>query len=114
MIVYHSTNLGWLMKKLLITTALVAQAATAAYAQAADDAVIARYSKSCAVCHTSGVANAPKTGNADDWAPRLAKGMDVLVKSAENGLNAMPPKALCMDCSADDYKALIEYMATPK
>jgi len=35
----------------------------------------------------------------------------VLVASVEKGLNAMPPKGMCFDCSADEYKALIEYMS---
>ncbi len=72
-----------------------------------------KYNKSCAVCHNTGAANAPKTGDADAWAPRMAKGMDVLVQSVNNGLNAMPPKGMCFDCSDDEYKALIEYMAKP-
>ena len=72
-----------------------------------------KYNKSCAVCHATGAANAPKTGDAAAWEPRLAKGMDVLVASVGNGMNAMPPKGMCFDCSDDDYKALIEYMAKP-
>ena len=31
----------------------------------------------------------------------------------KNGLNAMPPKGMCFDCTDDEYKALIEYMAKP-
>ena len=72
-----------------------------------------KYNKSCAVCHATGAANAPKTGDAAAWEPRMAKGMDVLVASVSSGMNAMPPKGMCFDCSDDDYKALIEYMAKP-
>jgi cytochrome c5 len=72
-----------------------------------------KYNKSCAICHAAGVANAPKTGDAAGWEPRLAKGMDVLVKSVETGMNAMPPKGMCFDCTADEVTALIEYMAQP-
>jgi cytochrome c5 len=43
----------------------------------------------------------------------MAKGMDAMVLSVSNGLNAMPPKGMCYDCSADEYMALIEYMAAP-
>ena len=74
---------------------------------------MAKYNKSCAVCHATGAADAPKTGDAATWEPRLAKGMDVLVQSVSNGLNAMPPKGMCFDCSDEEYAALIEYMATP-
>jgi cytochrome c5 len=45
---------------------------------------------------------------------RMEKGMETLVKHADEGFNTMPPKGLCFDCSADEFKALIEYMATPK
>ena len=72
-----------------------------------------KYNKSCVVCHASGAANAPKTGDAAAWAPRIEKGMEVLVQSVETGLNAMPPKGMCFDCSAEDVQALIEFMAKP-
>lgn len=69
------------------------------------------YGKSCAVCHAAGAAGAPRTGVEKDWQPRMEKGMEMLVKSVTEGLNAMPPKGMCFDCSEEDYKALIEYMA---
>lgn len=72
-----------------------------------------KYNKSCAVCHATGAANAPKTGDVAAWEPRMAKGMEVLVASVNNGLNAMPPKGMCFDCSDEDYAAMIEYMAKP-
>jgi cytochrome c5 len=74
---------------------------------------MAKYDKSCKVCHDAGVAGAPKTGDAAAWQPRMAKGMDVLLVSVNNGLNAMPPKGMCFDCTDADYTALIEYMSTP-
>jgi cytochrome c5 len=73
----------------------------------------AKYQASCFACHSSGAAGAPKTGDAEAWAPRLEKGMDVIIGSVKTGLNAMPPTGLCGDCSDDELKALIEYMATP-
>ncbi|MFT6050979.1 MAG: cytochrome c5 [Halioglobus sp.] len=95
------------MKKLLTVALLLC--ATGAYAQPD----MAKYNKSCAICHASGAANAPKTGDVAAWAPRLEKGMDVLVASVNAGLNAMPPKGMCFDCTDDDYKALINFMAAP-
>ncbi|MEP5765486.1 MAG: c-type cytochrome [Halieaceae bacterium] len=99
---------GALKLALMITLALGLNSAANA------DDVAARYGKTCAVCHASGAAGAPKTGDAAAWKPRMDKGMDTMVKSVENGLNAMPPKGMCFDCSADEYKALINYMATAK
>jgi cytochrome c5 len=68
------------------------------------------YQAKCTVCHATGAAGAPKVGAASDWAPRLAKGMDVLYASATNGFLGMPPKGLCMDCSDDELKASVDYM----
>lgn len=66
------------------------------------------YKASCTTCHAIGVSGAPRLGNADDWAPRIAA--DKLFENAWNGLNAMPAKGLCMDCSEDEIKATITYM----
>lgn len=96
------------MKKIIV--AIVALFVSVAV-QAADQAVIDRYGKTCVVCHAAGAAGAPKTGDAAAWEPRLAKGMDVLVASVDKGMGAMPPKGMCFDCTNDEFKALIEYMA---
>ncbi|MAL95048.1 MAG: cytochrome C [Haliea sp.] len=77
------------------------------------DVPMDKYNKSCAVCHNAGAAGAPKTGDAAAWAPKLEKGMDALVQSVKGGLNAMPPKGMCFDCTDEDYVALIKYMSTP-
>ncbi len=97
------------MKKLMIA---VIAAVASMQAVAADQAIVDIYNKTCVACHASGAVGAPKTGNAEEWAPRMEKGMDALVQSANAGLNAMPPKGMCFDCTDDQFKALIEYMAT--
>jgi len=91
------------------TLALVAALAQPSMAQPPME----KYNKSCGVCHNTGAAGAPKTGDVEAWAPRMEKGMDTLVQSVVNGLNAMPPKGMCFDCSEEEYEALIEYMAKP-
>ena len=70
------------------------------------------YQQSCQACHAAGVAGAPKTGDKDAWAPRIATGMDALVASAINGKGIMPPKGACASCSDDDLKAAVEYMVS--
>ncbi|MGE8191108.1 c-type cytochrome, partial [Pseudomonas sp. NPDC086278] len=45
------------------------------------------------------------------WTPRLAKGMETLVQHVTQGFKAMPPRGLCMDCSAEDYQAIIHWMS---
>ncbi|MCS0323156.1 cytochrome c5 family protein [Vibrio diabolicus] len=68
------------------------------------------YGTFCIACHASGVNGAPKTGNADDWTPRIAQGKETLVKHALEGFNAMPAKGTCMDCSDDEIIAAIDHM----
>ncbi len=91
---------------------VVLAAAVAAFAMAAQaEPNMEKYNKSCVVCHDQGVAGAPKTGDAATWEPRLGKGMDALVASVKNGLNAMPPMGMCFDCTDDEYMELIKFMA---
>jgi cytochrome c5 len=98
------------MKELLVGATLAMLAGSAI---GADPAVVERYQKSCSICHDAGVSGAPKSHVAEAWKPHLAKGADVLLNSVRNGLNAMPPRGMCFDCSDADFKALIDYMAAP-
>lgn len=50
------------------------------------------YKSVCSVCHATGAAGAPTVGDKAAWQPRLAKGLDGLLKTAISGLNAMPPR----------------------
>lgn len=68
------------------------------------------YNRACVACHLAGIAGAPKFGDAAAWAPRIAKGTDALLQTAISGLNAMPPRGTCMDCSDDDLAAAIQFM----
>jgi cytochrome c5 len=92
-----------------------ADCASAAVASTAVTTVVAsvesNFNKSCATCHNSGVAGAPKYADAVAWAPRIEKGMDILYASTINGLPpAMPQKGMCFSCSDDDLRALVDYM----
>ena len=68
------------------------------------------YSTTCMACHATGAAGAPKLGDAAAWGPRLEKGLDGLMNSALNGLNAMPPRGTCGNCSDEELKAAVEHM----
>ena len=89
-----------------------ASSLTTATVQAAEQPP--QYAASCGACHAYAVAGALKTGDAAQWEPKLAKGMEALVSSVKNGLGIMPAGGMCTTCSDDDYKALITYMATPQ
>ncbi len=69
------------------------------------------YDTTCAVCHGAGVAGAPKFGDKAAWAPRLATGIDTLVKTALAGKGAMPAKGGNTSLSDADVKAAVDYMA---
>ena len=103
------------MTKILLGLILMAGFSVAGFSLAVNAGEVEdSYNKTCVVCHAAGAAGAPKTGVAAEWEPRMAKGMPALVDSVDKGMGAMPPKGMCFDCSADDYKALIEYMAKAK
>ena len=68
------------------------------------------YQMSCFACHGTGAAGAPLLGEVEAWEEILAKGMDVVMANVINGLNAMPARGLCVSCSDDDLKSLVDYM----
>jgi len=70
------------------------------------------YQQSCFACHGTGAAGAPEIGDPDAWSERMEKGMDAVMANVITGINAMPPKGLCMSCSDDDLKALVNYMVS--
>ena len=74
-------------------------------------ATLAQWSRSCALCHVRGEGGAPRVGDAADWQTRLDRGEDVLLQHTIEGFNNMPPLGYCMDCSADDFRRLIRFMA---
>lgn len=83
--------------------------AAAAPAAAATGEVPALYKKSCAMCHGTGAGGAPKVGDKDAWAPRIATGMDELMKVAINGRGGMPARG-GTKASDDELKTVVEYM----
>ncbi len=73
------------------------------------------YNGTCMACHMTGASNAPRLGNTEEWAPRIAKGIEALYTSAFNGVEVggvltMPVKGLCLDCSDDELKSVVDYM----
>ena len=79
--------------------------------QPADKELAALYNRSCRSCHTIAATGAPLTGDQAAWAERMAKGPAVLLENVIAGFGGMPPFGLCMDCDADEFDALILFMA---
>lgn len=96
------------MKKLLVMTTVAALTLSVSISAQEGKAV---YDKACSVCHSMGVAGAPKTHDAEAWKPRLALGIDTLVSTVKTGKNAMPPGGMCTDCTDEDYKNAINFMS---
>ena len=65
----------------------------------------------CMACHGTGMPGAAKIGDKEAWAAKLEKGKDAVMANAIAGINAMPAKGMCMDCTDDELWASIEYMA---
>ncbi len=68
------------------------------------------YNTKCLACHATGAAGAPKTGDAAAWSARSAAGAETMLANAINGVGAMPPRGLCMDCSDDELQAAIDFI----
>jgi cytochrome c5 len=68
------------------------------------------YDTTCALCHTPGLAGAPKFGDKAAWAPRIEQGIDHLVELAIKGIRAMPPRGGNPKLSDAEMHAAVEYM----
>ena len=68
----------------------------------------------CSACHGAGIAGAPKMGDQAAWAPRIAKGKDMLYKHALGGFQGtagvMPPKGGRVDLPDDLIKQAVDHM----
>ncbi len=66
----------------------------------------------CAVCHASGLMNAPRIGS-ETWSLRAQQlgGLDGLLNNAIQGIGAMPARGACAACSDEELRAAIRYMS---
>lgn len=69
------------------------------------------YDAVCTACHAAGALGAPKFDNKGDWAARLGKGYDTLVKHAIEGFNQMPARGGDGDLSDVEVARAVAYMA---
>lgn len=95
------------MRTLLILLAASAALASPA-ARSADGKVV--YGQTCAVCHATGVAGAPKLGDKGAWGPRTGQGKDALGATVVKGKGGMPPKAGNASLTDGDIRAAVDYM----
>ena len=83
-------------------------APTAAAGARSGEAIV---KSTCATCHQAGVANAPKIGDANSWAPRLKEGLKGMLANAVKGKGAMPPRGGDASLTDDEVARAIVFMA---
>lgn len=69
------------------------------------------YKQVCAACHTSGVLNAPKTGDKAAWAPLIKEGLDTITADAIKGIRQMPPRGGNPNLTDLEMRRAVVYMA---
>jgi cytochrome c5 len=68
------------------------------------------YHRFCVLCHKTGMNGAPKYGNKQAWAPRIAQGKEALYHAAIHGLRAMPAKGGISGLYDSEVKDAVNYM----
>ena len=73
------------------------------------------YNRTCALCHATGTAGAPKPGDKADLEPRLAQGMEVIHKHAIEGCTGtngvMPARGGAASLTDDEVNSAAEFIA---
>ncbi|MED5390053.1 MAG: c-type cytochrome [Pseudomonadota bacterium] len=88
-----------------------ASSSAAAAPQARDGALL--YRQYCVTCHGSGALGAPRVGKEYRlyWSHEIEEeGFDTIVNEAIAGINSMPPRGGCFDCSDDEVRNAVIYM----
>ena len=72
------------------------------------------FEQACKACHGPGIGGAPKAGDHAAWAPRIAKGKDVLYDHALHGFTGtagmMPAKGGRVDVPDDVVKQAVDHI----
>lgn len=69
------------------------------------------YKAVCAMCHATGLMNAPKFGDKAQWEPRIKQGYDTLVTNATKGIRGMPAKGGNPSLTDAEVAGAVKYMA---
>lgn len=65
----------------------------------------------CAACHSTGVLNAPKTGDKAAWAKLIKEGQATITADAIKGIRQMPPRGGNPDLSDTEVARAVAYLA---
>ncbi len=99
------------MKKVMLLVASLGLLASQA-SFAADRSGEEVFKAVCTMCHSAGVAGAPKFGDKAAWKARIAQGTPVLYDHALKGIRAMPAKGTCATCTEKEIKNAVDYMVS--
>jgi cytochrome c5 len=69
------------------------------------------YREVCMACHATGVAGAPKTGDAEGWNKLLAEGQATVTAHGWVGVRGMPAKGGRADLALEDFARATAWMA---
>ncbi|MFT5260375.1 MAG: cytochrome c5 [Saprospiraceae bacterium] len=96
--------------KSLIMAAVLMAVSTVAVADDGKDV----FNSGCAACHASGIAGAPKVGDKNAWAARIAQDVETIYAHAIDGFQGstgvMPPKGGFMNLSDEEIILAVDYM----
>ena len=71
------------------------------------------YERYCYACHQAGIADAPRLGDREAWAPRLAKPREELLDNIRLGMTpGMPPRGGCPSCTDEALETALDYIVT--
>jgi cytochrome c5 len=68
----------------------------------------------CFSWHGTGWEGAPVIGDSTAWADRKAKGMETLLRNTIEGINGMPPKGSCSDCTEAELTSVVELLTVER
>lgn len=71
------------------------------------------YERYCYACHQAGIADAPKLGDHEAWAARLAKPREELLDNIKRGMTpGMPPRGGCPSCTDQALELALDYIVS--
>lgn len=83
-----------------------------AQAASAEFSASATYEQYCAMCHNTGMANAPRRDDAAHWTARIADvGLATITNNAITGINAMPARGMCATCTDEQIGEIVQYLS---
>lgn len=71
------------------------------------------YTHFCVNCHAKKPLiplGAPKIADVTDWKWRMKQGLTMLLKNTDEGMNAMPPRGGCFECTDEQLLLAIQFM----